>query len=153
MAFETPVSSSRLTNTNPFAVPGRCRQITCPAIFTTVPFRSLAKSAARQISGSWERINFIGCGPTESPVPLYSARSHSTGFIGTSGSATSFSTRENKSSASRLTSICRADRIAGLRDCGFFRLPLSPKTRTFVRGCRQDVPALSRQSGAVRRRP
>ena len=37
IAFETPVSSSRLMNTKPFAVPGRWRQITFPAIWTVAP--------------------------------------------------------------------------------------------------------------------
>src|SRR6185503_4476164 len=48
-ALLTPVSSSRLMNTKPFAVPGRWRQITFPAMRTRLPCFAFGRSAARQI--------------------------------------------------------------------------------------------------------
>ena len=42
-----PVSSSSVRNTNPFAVPGRCRVMTIPAVRTRWPVRPRGKSIAR----------------------------------------------------------------------------------------------------------
>ena len=45
--FTSPVSSSRVRNTKPLAVPGRWRQMTAPATRTRAPSRSRARSKAR----------------------------------------------------------------------------------------------------------
>ena len=50
IAFITPVSSSMLRNTNPLAVPGRCRTITDPAMRTSRPFGTRARSRRRSHS-------------------------------------------------------------------------------------------------------
>ena len=47
MALVMPVSSSRLRNTNPFAVPGRCRAITAPAIRTVASIAQMVKVSGR----------------------------------------------------------------------------------------------------------
>lgn len=70
MALLTPVSSSRLMKTNPFAVPGRCRQITLPAIRRMIPCCAFGRSQARQTSGRVGRASDIGCGPVVRPTPL-----------------------------------------------------------------------------------
>jgi hypothetical protein len=46
MTFAIPVSSSRLRNTTPRAVPGCCRCVTSPATATVAPGRAVFSSAA-----------------------------------------------------------------------------------------------------------
>src|SRR5947199_308910 len=71
MTFAIPVSSSRLRNTKPFAVPGRWRTITLPATRTRAPSSPRARSIARVTprAASAARRSAIGCGPSVTPVP------------------------------------------------------------------------------------
>ena len=66
IALASPVSSSSVMKQMPFAVPGRCRVITAPPIFTRVPGAAWASFAAGHSSGSCARSNFIGCTPVVS---------------------------------------------------------------------------------------
>jgi len=70
MACDIPVSSSSVRKTNPLAVPGRCRQITFPAMRRMIPCWALGRSHARQVSGRLGRASDIGCGPVVRPTPL-----------------------------------------------------------------------------------
>ena len=71
ITFEMPVSASSVRNTNPFAVPGRCRVITIPAMRTRHPSRACVRSMAHSTprSASVVRCSNIGGGPIVSPVP------------------------------------------------------------------------------------
>ena len=71
ITLEMPVSSSSVRNTNPLAVPGRCRVITIPATRTRRPSRACGRSDARSTprNASVMRCSAIGCGPMVSPVP------------------------------------------------------------------------------------
>ena len=94
MALAMPVSSSRLRNMNPFAVPGRWRQITHPATLTRRPCFSYCRSSAATTPRVRKpsRYNFMGCGPMVTPVPKKSARMRSgavMAFRGDGGSAAS----------------------------------------------------------------
>jgi len=58
MAFDIPVSSSRLRKMNPLAEPGLCRAITIPAVRIGVPSGMRASSlAAYDLSVECDRFN------------------------------------------------------------------------------------------------
>src|SRR6184192_2898593 len=65
MMFAMPVSSSRVRNTKPFAVPGRWRVMTMPATRTRRPCRATRRSIARDTprAASSSRLSAIGCRP------------------------------------------------------------------------------------------
>jgi hypothetical protein len=66
-----PVSSSSVRKTNPFAVPGRWRQITSPAVATRSPSRPCrSRSIALRTPFGWStgRTCTIGCPASEIPV-------------------------------------------------------------------------------------
>ena len=63
--FAVPVSSSRVRNTTPFAVPGRWRQVTSPATATRTPAGGIVRSAAvRQCGGLGQTGGTSGMGRT-----------------------------------------------------------------------------------------
>ena len=56
IAFEVPVSSSSVMNRKPFAVPGRWRTITAPAMRTQLPSRAPRSSAAESTPRARRRV-------------------------------------------------------------------------------------------------
>ena len=70
MAFAVPVSSSSVRKQKPFAVPGRWRTITCPAVRTARPFGASPSAAVRSTprASSSARRWASTCGPVVTPL-------------------------------------------------------------------------------------
>ena len=70
MACDIPVSSSSVRKTNPFAVPGRCRTMTAPAVATRRPFaiRVISFAVTTPSARSFSRKCARRCGPVVSSM-------------------------------------------------------------------------------------